>query len=545
MEASSPSGSATMASDSSLLEKIAELQTELKRERFEHCMIETMYWDLHEDNGNYLNLNLQLEEAVEKLLLALSLPTDALYRPELTDYCALIRLVDAETPRLKSLMSGLDLLASLAVGLNATVEMHKNEIRALREEVCRLRSEGAGDTMGSTIDLDDSVVASRSHSPVFVTGENLGNVPLAQVSSEVMTECQTREVQQDVDMNSKSKHTESKNPDPITECEIREVQQNAGVNSKSRHAQSKGFGTLNGFQTREVQPYADTNSKPRHTESKGPEPIQECENREVQQNGGVNSESRHAESKNSQPLNGFQTQEVQPYEDINSKSRHVESKGSNPTNELGSLQDSSGSPNPPPFIIRVHHVLETIALQRSEINCAISVNGHDLAGNPFESHPGWQIHYSSVNHLDQRIITLNFRFLMRKTGISGGYERGKGFRLTWNVSRNTSFVVKSVKPFEPASLRNLPLSLTELCADKHVRGKLWQVALIGVFESPPDRSHRILKSLDEHMKVNLKALFESGSTNQIDIWFVNPKETDRRKQRQDMDALIALQSTAQ
>lgn len=455
MNASSPTDFTATAPNCSLEEEVASLRNELKREQDKYCEIKSMYQALNEFNGHCLELNIQLEEAVGKLLRSLSLPTDTLYRPELTDYHTLIQFIDNESPRLKSLMRGLDLLASLAVGLNATVEMHKSEIKALREEVCRLRSEGAGETTGSTNDLDNSGFFSRSHSPALATCENLQIVPLAKVSSKSMPECQSGEVKQKADMNSKSSHTESKKSVPIRECQTPDVQQNA---------------------------------------------------------------------------------------DANDKSRYIESKDSVSTSKVGSLPGNSSLPNPLAFEILLHKVSDGFALKRGEVNCAINVDGHGLAGTTFNWPAGWQIYFNFVSGPGQRRVSLHFRYMPGGDSTHRGHEKAKRFTLIWELFQDTSFVVKEVKPYEPASLRDLPLALSGLHTEQRDPGKLWQVTLVGTFDSPPDYSHRILKDLDECIKINLKALFKPGSTKQIGIWFFNPEKSGRRKPKQDMCALKAMQS---
>lgn len=434
--------------------EVTALQQELKRERRKNTDLEVMCWELNQENDQYLSVAMQLERAIENLLVALSLPTHSLYGRDATDYKDLLCLIDNEKPRLKTLISGLDLLAGLAVGLNRSVEIYKGQIRTLQEDVSRLDREKAS-IRG--IKRESPAMHQRPWSPLqSFNNKNCLRTPLTNLDDLTTTSMSQTSVP--------------------TMDEVLPIV----VSVASDQTQSK---TVEFVQPPKTQKQPDTNEESERDKSGDAESMGDGE----------------------RPL------------------------------------EISCHRYPAAFSILDIFTSRDI-FQCCEIQCAVSVDGHPLAGNPFSSHPGWQIHFSSNTNVVHPIITLSFGFARPGSGKLGKHEGVKGFALIWELCREDSFDVGEVKAYKPASLRNLPLSLTKLCADKYVRGTLWMVSLLGKFDSPPAHSHRILATLGEDMKTNLKALFKPGSTNRIDIWFVNPKDSDRRKRKLDTDALIVLQS---
>lgn len=438
-----------------LRDEISALQKELRRERRKNVELEVICRELNQDNDNYLNIAVQLEGAVENLLVALSLPTHSLYGLEVTDYNALLRLINDETPRLKTLISGLDVLASLAVGLNRSVETCKGQIRTLQDDVSRLESEKASIRR---IQCENLALHQRPQPPLQLS-RNEDYVKAISPTGHV-------------DFT-----TTGRNQTLVSAvAEVLPVV----VSVASGQTQSKRVKIVQPLKTRQE---SDTDERSQRNKS------------------GVSVSMGGRE----RPLGS---------------SRHWEPTTFN-------IFDISTSPD---------------TFSRCEIQCAICVEGHSLAGNPFCYHPGWQIHFSSNTQLEHPFIGLSFGLVRASPGKLGKNEKVKGFGLMWKLCREDSFDVREVKAYEPASLRDLPLALTELCADKYVRRTLWRVSLFGKFDSPPAHSRRILENLDEDMKNNLKALFRPGGTKQIDIWFVNPKDGDQLKRKIDTDALLALQS---
>ncbi len=415
--------------------------------------LEDICRELNQDNDRYLHMAMQLEGVVEKLLVALSLPTHSLYGSSTADYNDLVHFIDNETPRLTTLTSGLDVLASLAVGLDRSVDMYRGQIQTLKEDVSRLETENTSirdieyqnaarhqsaqsqsqslsnevsvkDT--TIIDLDDSVTTGIVQTSVF--GDNILPVVASAASDQILPKL------------------------------------------------------------------ASISQSPK------------------QQNSDTSLEPLRNKSEVSAPMGGWERLEQDSYYR---------------TSAAFNICDASTSPNKVP---------------RHEMRCAISVDGHQLAGNPFFHHPGWQIHFSSQAHVEHPVIILRFGFVSAGSGKMGKNERVKGFRLMWKLCHDDSFNVQEVKLVEPPSLRGLPHALNELCADRSVKGTLWLVSLVGKFDSPPAYSCRISKRLDEDMATNLKTLFQPGSIKQIDIWFLNPLGAGWWEGSLSMSALIALQS---
>lgn len=418
--------------------------------------LEVICRELNQDNDYYLNIAMQLEGAVEHLLVALSLPTHSLYGSEVTNYNDLLRLINDETPRLKTLTSGLDMLASLAVGLNCSVEIYKGQIRTLRDDVVRLESEKAS-----------------------TRRVKCGNVALHQCPQPPLQLSRNKKYLKAISPTDHVDFTTTGRNQTLISA-VNEVSPVVGSMSSGQTSSN----TVKNFQPPTTLRESATNEKPQRDKS------------------------------------GFSV----------SIGRRERSLGSLCHWEPNTFNIFDLPTSPETF-------------SRYETQCAICVEGHGLAGNPFCCHPGWQIQFSSDTQLEAPFIRLSFGLVRPSSGKSGKMEEVKGFGLMWKLCREDSFDLREVKAYDPASLRDLPLSLAELCADKYVRRTLWRVSLFGKFNSPPAHSRRILKNLDEDLKTNLKALFKPGSTNQIDIWFVNPKDGDQRKRKIDTDALIALQSS--
>jgi len=435
----------------SLQAKVPALRRELERERQKNFELEDICRDLNQDNDRYLDVALQLEKAVEKLLVALSLPTNALYQTDVTNYHAPLTLIDNETPRLRTLMSGLNLLASLAVGLNSSIEMHKGEIRSLQEDVSRLECKKP------SIEYGDTVLHRRPHSSLMT------------LSNE---DCHTATCVNNFD-------------EPTT----------PGTNQNPVSAADEGFPVV--VLVTSNQTLSETERDSQLSEKQKAPDMSEDPQRI---NGGVAKAA------------GGQERAL----------RNSNQRDPAPFNISGSIT------NPDTLYCGYE--------------CAISVDGHRLAGDPFNNQTGWQIYFDSYAGLENPHITLLFRLTRARFGRPGNVQVVKAFKLEWQLSLEGSFHVREVKTYKPTSLENLPLSLTKLCADKCVRGTLWLISLVGMFDSPPDYSRRVLKGLDENAKVNLKALFTPRCAKRVDIWVVNPKDDDRRNRKLDMDALISLQS---
>lgn len=415
--------------------------------------LEDICRELNQDNDRYLHMTLQLEGVVEKLLVALSLPTHSLYRSSTTDYNDLVHFIDKETPRLKTLTSGLDVLASLAVGLDRSVDMYKGQIQTLKEDVGRLETENT-----SIRDIEYRNAArhqrAQSQSQSFSNEVSVKDTTITDLDDSVTT--------------------------GIVQTSV-----SAGDNMLPVVASAGSDQTL--------PKLASISQSPK------------------QQNSDTSLEPLRSKSEVSAPMGGWERLEQDSYYR---------------TSAAFKICDASTSPKTVP---------------RHEMRCAISVDGHQLAGNPFFHHPGWQIYFSSQAHVEHPVIILRFGFIRAGSRKLGKNEMVKGFRLTWKLRHDDSFNVKEVKPFEPASLRRLPHALIELCADRSVKGTLWLVSLVGRFDSPSAHSRRISKTVDENMKTNLKALFQTGS-KRIDIWFHNPEGSAWREGSLSMNGLSDLQS---
>ncbi len=416
--------------------------------------LEDICRELNQDNDRYLHMAMQLEGVVEKLLVALSLPTHSLYGSSTTDYNDLVCFINNETPRLKTLTSGLDVLASLAVGLDRSVDMYKGQIQTLKEDVSRLETENA-----SIRDIEYQNPARhqrpQSQSQSFSNEVSVKDTTITALDDSITT----------------------------------------GIDQTSVSAGDNILPVLVTTASDQLPPkVANISQSPKH-----------------QHNSDTNLEPLRKKSGVSAPMVGWDRLQLDPYYR---------------TSAAFSVWDASTTPNPLPC---------------SEMRCAISVDGHQLTGNPFFHHPGWQIDFSSQVHVEHPVIILRFGFIRAGSRKLGKNEMVKGFRLMWKLCHDDSFNVKEVKPFEPASLQGLPHALTELCADRSVKGTLWLVSLVGRFDSPPAHSRRISKTVDEDMKINLKALFQTGS-KRIDIWFHNPEGSAWWEGSLSMNALSDLQS---